>query len=51
MSKTEFTFPVGYHEFNKDKGINFQLNRFHSMALGRFEDINEAGQNINSLEE
>ncbi|MFC1970765.1 alpha/beta hydrolase family protein [Chloroflexota bacterium] len=51
MSKTEFTFPVGYHKFNKDKGINFQLNRFHSMALGRFKDINEAGQNINSLEE
>ena len=51
MSKTEFTLPVGYHEFNKDRGYNFQLNRYYSMGLGRFEDMKEAGQKINSLEE
>jgi len=51
LSNTEFTFPVGYHEFHKDRGYNFQLNRYYSMALGRFEDIKEAGQKINSLEE
>ena len=51
MSKNTFTFPVGYHEFNKDKGINFQLNRYYSMGLGRFEDMKEAGQKISSFEE
>lgn len=24
MSKIKFTFPVEYHEFHKDQGINFQ---------------------------
>ena len=48
-SKTEFTFPVGYHEFNKDKGINFQLNRYYSMGNATFEDMQEAGQEISSF--
>jgi alpha-beta hydrolase superfamily lysophospholipase len=51
MSKTEFIFPIGYKEFHKDRGYNFQLNRYYSMGLGRFEDMKEAGQNINSLED
>ncbi|MFC1539999.1 alpha/beta hydrolase [Gemmatimonadota bacterium] len=51
MSKTEFTFPVGYQDFHKDKGYNFQLNRYYSMGLGRFEDMKAAGQKINSIEE
>ncbi|MFC1873943.1 hypothetical protein ACFLYX_01440 [Chloroflexota bacterium] len=51
MSKTEFTFPVGYQEFHKDRGYNFQLNRYYSMGLGRLEDMKEAGQKIYSLEE
>jgi len=51
MSKTEFTFPVGYHEFHKDQGFNFQLNRWYSMGYARFEDMEEAGQKINSFEE
>ncbi|MFC2033241.1 alpha/beta hydrolase family protein [Chloroflexota bacterium] len=49
MSKTDFEFPVGYHEFNKKKAFNFQLNRYYSVGLGRLEDMRAAGQNINSL--
>jgi len=48
---TKFTFPVGYHEFNKDKGINFQLNRYYSMGNATFEDMEKAGQKISSFEE
>jgi len=51
MSKTKFTFPIGYQEFHKDQSYNFQLNRYYSMGLGRFEDMKEAGQKINSLED
>jgi pimeloyl-ACP methyl ester carboxylesterase len=48
MTKTEFTFPVGYYEFNKDKGLNFQLNRYYSMGNATFEDMQEAGPKISS---
>lgn len=48
---TEFTFPVGYHDFNKNKAFNFQLNRWYSLGYARFEDMKEAGKNISSLEE
>ncbi|UCG43085.1 MAG: alpha/beta fold hydrolase [candidate division WOR-3 bacterium] len=51
MSRTEFAFPVGYHEFNKNKGINFQLNRYHSMGNATLEDMERAGQRIRSHEE
>ncbi len=51
MSKTQFTFPVGYYEFHKDQGINFQLNRYYSFGYARFEDMKEAGQKINSFKE
>jgi alpha-beta hydrolase superfamily lysophospholipase len=51
MIKTKFTFPVGYHEFHKDQGINFQLNRYYSFGYARFEDMKEAGQKINSFED
>ncbi|MFC2019163.1 alpha/beta hydrolase [Chloroflexota bacterium] len=51
MSKTEFTFPVGYHEFNKHKGLNFQLNRYYSMGNATYEDMEKAGQKISSIED
>ncbi len=51
MSKAKITFPVGYEEFHKDQAYNFQLNRYYSMGIGRFEDMKEAGQKINSLKE
>lgn len=51
MSKSKFTFPVGYHEFHKDQVFNFQLNRWHSLGYARFEDMKEAGQKINTFKE
>jgi len=51
MTKSKFTFPVGFHEFHKDKAFNFQLNRWYSMGYARFEDMKEVGQKINSFEE
>ena len=51
MSKTEFTFPVGFHEFNPDKGMNFQLNRYYSQGNATLEDMQAAGQKISSIEE
>jgi pimeloyl-ACP methyl ester carboxylesterase len=51
LIKRKFTFPVGYHEFHKDKAFNFQLNRWYSLGYARLEDMEEAGQKINSFEE
>jgi len=51
MTKYKFTFPVGYHNFHKDQAFNFQLNRWYSFGYARFEDMEEAGQKINSFEE
>ena len=44
--KTQFTFPVGYHSFHRDKVFNFQLNRWYSMGYARFEDMQEVGLKI-----
>ncbi|MGW8314997.1 MAG: alpha/beta hydrolase family protein [Bacteroidales bacterium] len=44
-------FPVGYYQFNKDKAFNFQLNRWISMGYVRYEDMREAGANINSFDD
>ncbi|MBE9505756.1 MAG: alpha/beta fold hydrolase, partial [Chloroflexi bacterium] len=49
--RIEFTFPVGYHEFHEKQIFNFQLNRWHSLGYARFEDMQEAGQRINSFAE
>jgi len=47
----EITFPVGYHRFHKKQFYNFQLNRWYSMGLARFEDMEEAGKQINSFKD
>lgn len=44
MSK--FEFPVGYHHFHSDIGVNFQLNRWHSGGLARYEDCKEVGSKV-----
>ncbi|MFC2079116.1 alpha/beta hydrolase family protein [Candidatus Bipolaricaulota bacterium] len=51
MSRTTFEFPIGYHKFHTKKAFNFQLNRFHSMGFARFEDMEEAGRNVDSIED
>jgi len=49
--KNKISFPVGFHNFHKDQGINFQLNRLHALGFARLEDMKEAGQKISSFEE
>jgi len=49
--RSQFVFPVGYHQFHKDQLFNFQLNRWYSLDYARFEDMREAGQKIDSFEE
>ena len=51
MTKSKFTFPIGYLEFHKDKAFNFQMNRSYSMGYTRLADMEEVGQKINSFEE
>lgn len=51
MAKTEFKFPVGYHEFHKDQLFNFQLNRWYSWGYASFEDMEEVGPKINNVED
>jgi pimeloyl-ACP methyl ester carboxylesterase len=46
-----YTFPVGYHDFHKNKNINFQLNRWHSLGFARPEDMREAGERIATIED
>ncbi len=46
-SKTQYSFPVGYHEFNKKAAFNYQLNRYYSMGQARLEDMEEVGKNVN----
>ena len=48
---TEFSFPVGYHQFHTVKIINFQLNRWHSLGYARFEDLLQAAQRIKTLDD
>ncbi len=49
--RMQFTFPVGYHDFHKSQVFNFQLNRWLSFGYARLEDMQEAGQRINSFAE
>jgi len=51
MTNNEITFPIGYYDFHKDKGFNFQLNRWYSIGFARYEDMKEAGQRINSFKD
>ena len=38
----EFTFPVGYQDFHKNKVFNFQFNRWNSSGYAREEDMRKA---------
>jgi len=43
---TRFEFPVGYHDFNKNRDMNYQLNRWFSMGYWTKEETSRAGANI-----
>jgi pimeloyl-ACP methyl ester carboxylesterase len=50
-NERNFSFPVGYHTFHKNKDINFQLNRFYSFGYWRKTDAEEAGNAILKIED
>ncbi len=49
--RIQFTLPVGYRWFHKDQVFNFQLNRWYSFGYARFEDMQSAGEHIESFED
>jgi len=51
MTKSKFTFPVGYFQFHKDQLFNFQLNRWHSFGYLRFEDMKRIGQRVKTFQD
>ncbi len=44
-----FTFPVGYHSFNRDRNMNFQLNRWHSLGYWTKAEARQAGGRVREL--
>jgi hypothetical protein len=50
-SQTNFTFPVGYYPFHKDKHINFQLNRRYSLGYWTKVDALQTSQRIQQISE
>lgn len=51
MNKNSISFPEGYHPFHKTQFFNFQLNRWHSIGLARYEDMLDSGKNIKKYED
>ncbi len=43
-------FPVGFYDFNKDEGLNFQLNRFYSSGALSYDELMEIGGRVDSFE-
>lgn len=43
--------PIGYYKFNKNKFLNYQLNRWYSLGYSRIEDIKTIGSRIKSFED
>lgn len=48
-TRKDFTFPVGYHSFHKDKHLNFHLNVWHSLGYWTKTDAQRAGACIQGL--
>ncbi len=49
MSKNAVNFPVGYYQFHNQKVFNYQLNRWYSIGLARFEDCIHMGKEIKNF--
>jgi len=50
-SAQDFTYPIGYHEFNEDIGFNFQMNRWVSMGFARYQDFMKVGPSIKTFDD
>lgn len=46
----KLNFPVGFHKFHKDEGLNFQLNRFYSSGVLSYDELDEIGSRITSFD-
>lgn len=44
------TFPVGFHKFHKDEGLNFQLNRFYASGILSYDEVRDIGSRITGFE-
>jgi pimeloyl-ACP methyl ester carboxylesterase len=44
-----FDFPVGYHDFNPDKNMNFQLNRWYSLGYLTESEARQAGASVRKM--
>jgi pimeloyl-ACP methyl ester carboxylesterase len=49
MRTSAIEFPVGYETFHKERVYNFQLNRWYSLGYARYEDMEKAGQLIETF--
>jgi pimeloyl-ACP methyl ester carboxylesterase len=47
--KMKTTLPIGYHNFHKNKFLNYQLNRWYSLGYARLEDIRKAASEISTF--
>ncbi len=50
QKKDNSPFPVGYHQFHKNKDINFQLNRFYSFGNWTKAETEAIGNAVQDLE-
>ena len=50
MTNKKVLFQAGYYEFNKDAGLNFQLNRFYTYGVFSKEELMDIGGRIDSFE-
>ncbi len=51
MSENIVNFPVGYYPFHNQKVFNFQLNRWHSIGMAKFEDCVSMGKDIKTFQD
>lgn len=51
MSENAVDFPVGYYQFNDQKVFNFQLNRWHSIGMAKFDDCVSMGKDIKTFKD
>lgn len=49
MSENIVDFPVGYYRFHNQKVFNFQLNRWHSIGMAKFDDCVSMGKDIKTF--
>lgn len=44
-----FSFPIGYKEFHKNKAFNFQLNRFCSFGYADYDDLMDIASHVETV--